>query len=679
MSSDTVALNAGSVFVLSSRAGDIHARTSHGFYAFDTRFISRLRLTIQGQPLSPVGVSFLDSSFASFYTSARNRRHDSGAGVSVVRDRLVTSGLHEDITLINHSRDPATLKLVVTIGADFADVFEVRRGRVRKTGSVTSEPRGDRLLVLKYQREEFTRASWVSFSADGQVSPTSATFMATLSPAESWTLCVEVQPTVDALDAPPPACECPRLSLVEHSGPHRGTPSMPVKMPAGYQIPEAIEELPKLETERTNVQEAYNQALADLTALRIEHDGHSALAAGLPWFMAIFGRDSIISAVQTKLLGPELMVGTLEILASLQATEIDTFREAEPGKIPHEVRRGELSITAEVPHTRYYGTVDATPLFVRLLWEAYQWTGDDELLRRFIPAAQAALDWIDRYGDVDGDGFVEFRRRTPRGLRNQCWKDSHDSISFNDGTLAKGAIAVSEVQGYVYDAKIKLADLLRTVGDRQRAGALEDEAQRLKDDFNRAFWMPEVGYYALALDGHKNQVDSVASNVGHCLWSGIVSEDKASAVVERLMAPDMFSGWGIRTLGTQAGRYNPLSYHNGSVWPHDTSIVAAGMARYGFTTEARELIFALFDAIAAFPGHRPPELFAGYPRGRHSMPVPYPDANVPQAWASGAVIYALEILLGLTPAGDRLLLEAQTDAAKLSLDGVRYRGHRLVT
>ena len=274
-------------------------------------------------------------------------------------------------------------------------------------------------------------------------------------------------------------------------------------------------------------------------------------------------------------------------------------------------------------------------------------------------------------------GFVEYRRRTRYGLRNQGWRDSGDSLNFADGRLGEGPIALVEVQGYVYDAKRKMADIYRVLGEPAKARRLERQAQHLKEQFNEAFWMPEHGYYAMALDGRKRQVDSIASNAGHCLWSGIVDEAKAGSVVERLMAPDMFSGWGIRTLSTEMGRYNPLSYHNGSVWPHDNSLIAAGMAQYGYFREANAVAMALIDA-AAFPDYRLPELFAGYPRREHSFPVPYPAANVPQAWACGALVYLLEPLLGVLPAGERLLQEAPREGLSLSLVGVAYRGSRRV-
>ncbi|MEE8163737.1 MAG: amylo-alpha-1,6-glucosidase, partial [Anaerolineae bacterium] len=390
------------------------------------------------------------------------------------------------------------------------------------------------------------------------------------------------------IDTAPPPMKCVSETLGPPYGAYRRQERLPLRdLQRDRRLRPLEEGLPQLETDHPGLRMAYYQALADLRSLQMEYlPGYHILAAGMPWFMAVFGRDSIIAAIQTKLLGPDLMLGTLHTLASLQATASDGFREAKPGKIPHEVRLGELSVLEEVPHSRYYGSVDATPLFILLLWEAYQWTGDQELLRQFLPAAEAALRWIDRYGDIDQDGFVEYKRRTRQGLRNQGWKDSGDSINFANGRLAEGPIALAEVQGYVYDAKRKMANIYRALKATSRVRRLERQAQNLKEQFNDAFWMPEHGYYALALDGRKRQVDSIASNPGQCLWSGIVDEDKAGSVVERLMAPDMFSGWGTRTLSTEMARYNPLSYHNGSLWPHDNSLIAMGMARYGFFREA---------------------------------------------------------------------------------------------
>ncbi len=674
MTPDVIAVNAGSAFVLSSSTGDIHSHTSEGFYAYDTRFLSTFRITINSRDLSPLGTVSFNSSLASFYSTLEGGKNLPRSSISIVRDRMVESGFHEDIALVNHNPIEISLHLVMILDADFADVFQVRGHRTRKGGRVKVEQGENPHMLFLYDRGLFHRETGISFSQRPVISGKRASFGITLAPKGSWKTCVEVRP---GLATPVPPTKCVRLALGEPFGNYQRSGDVPIEKLTRHVEKEPFRSAPRLETEHLGIQQAYNQSLSDLQALTIEENGHSILAAGLPWFMAIFGRDSILSAIQTKLLGPQLMEGTLNILAARQADKVDKFRESEPGKIPHEVRRGELSLLEEVPHSRYYGSVDATPLFLRLLHEAFEWTGDIALLRGFLPAAERALAWIDRYGDVDGDGFVEYMGKSRKGLRNQCWKDSWDSIAFSEGTLAEGPIAVAEVQGYVYDAKVRLAAIYRVLEDDVTAQRLEKEAQQLKRSFNDAFWMPDEGFYALALDGRKRQVDSIASNAGHCLWSGIVDEDKARPVVDRLRAPDMSSGWGVRTLSTEMSRYNPLSYHNGSVWPHDTAIIVAGMARYGFVGEAQDVAYQLFEAIEAFPSQRPPELFAGYPRREYSGPMPYPAANAPQAWASGAVVYMLETILGLTPSGDRLLLEAQSEGASLSLHGIYYRGRRL--
>ena len=675
MFADSLVISAGTVFAVSSRSGDIHPRTPEGFYAYDTRFLSRFLLTVEGQEPVSIGAASFDHSMASFYASSRGTRNLPAGTISIVRDRYVSHGLHEDISLVNHSSDIRQFRLELTFDADFADVFELRLGPVRKVGRITVEPGEGQQLCLGYRRGRFRRQTQIVFSAEPSIRGKTAAFQVTLPPKGLWKTCVTILPVVESSPGP---MECVEAALGPPFGTYKRQEPLPPRVLKRKEAVEPLVDVPRLETDYIGLRQAYQQAIADLRALLIEQeDGHYILAAGLPWYMAVFGRDSIISAIQTKLLGPELMIGTLHTLASFQATVRDDFRDAQPGKIPHEARKGELSLLELVPYSRYYGSVDATPLFLVLLWEAYQWTGDVDLLRRFLPAAEAALRWIDRYGDMDGDGFVEYQRRTRKGPRNQGWKDSKDAISFADGTLAEGSIALVEVQGYVYDAKRKMAEVYRLLGNPSKARKLDQAAQRLWDHFNEAFWMEDKGYYALALDGRKRQVDSIASNAGHCLWTGIISPDKAPRVVERLMAPDMFSGWGIRTLSTEMARYNPLSYHNGSVWPHDNSIIAAGLARYGFTKEASDVAFAILDA-AAFSNHRLPELFADYPRREHSFPVPYPTANVPQAWASGAVVYLLETLLGVIPTGDRLLVEAPRDRLPISLSGVRYRGYRFV-
>jgi glycogen debranching enzyme len=669
-------LTSSTAFVISNRSGDINPRTRDGFYAHDTRFLSNFSVLIDNKHLFCVGHNVFNGSVASFYCTMGGEMGLSTAPISVVRDRRIENGLHEDIHVINHTAAAKKVHMQVTLDADFADVFEVRLMKSRKEGAVTVEEREGQHICLVYRRGSFRRETWISFTGKPIVNGRTAAFEVELEPKRSWRTCVSIVPVVET---PPPPMTCEDTLLGPPFGAYQRVawPSAPMR-PGQEQRPLG-DELPRLDTNDPVLRNAYHQAISDLRSLQMEYlPGHHILAAGLPWFMAVFGRDSCISALQTKLLGPDLMVGTLYTLASLQAKRPNPFREAEPGKLPHEVRKGELSVLRRVPHSRYYGSVDSTPLFVILLWTAYQWTGDLELVRRFLPNAEAALRWMDRYGDLDGDGFVEYKRRTRRGLRNQGWKDSGDSVNFADGKLAEGAIALAEVQGNVYDAKRKMAELYHLLGRRERARRLERQAQELKDRFNEAFWMPEHEFYAMALDGENRQVDSISSNPGQCLWSGIVDEDKAAQVVKRLMAPDMFSGWGIRTLSTEMARYNPLSYHNGSIWPHDNSLIAAGMAQYGFHREAGMVIQAMLDAAGEFPLNRLPELFAGYPRREMSFPVPYPAANAPQAWAAGAIVYALETLLGVLPMGDRLLQEAPRDGMQFSLSGVLYRDTRRI-
>jgi glycogen debranching enzyme len=376
--------------------------------------------------------------------------------------------------------------------------------------------------------------------------------------------------------------------------------------------------------------------------------------------MTVFGRDSLLTSYQALPFTPELAETTLRVLAARQATEDDPFRDAEPGKILHEIRFGELTHFDERPHSPYYGTADATPLFLVLLDEYERWTGDAELVRELEPNARAALTWIDEHGDRDRDGYVEYERRNEEtGLENQCWKDSWDSIRFSDGSIAKGPIATCEIQGYVYDAKVRTARLAREIwGDEELAERLEREAEELKRRFNDNFWLEGRGFYALALDGEKRPVDSLTSNVGHLLWSGIVPEKRAEQLAGHLVGTALFSGWGVRTMAEGEGGYNPIRYHNGTVWPHDNSLIAHGLQRYGFREEASKVALATLEA-ATFFRYRLPEVFAGYRRARTSFPVEYPTASSPQAWATGTPLLLLRVLLGLEPDGDELRSDPQ--------------------
>jgi glycogen debranching enzyme len=665
----------GTTFVISSENGDINPNTPQGFYTEDTRFLSTFKIFVDSGETKPVGADKLDYSISSFYsTSSVTDYLGSPSSLSIVRDRMIDGNwIHEDVFIENHSFEEKNFTLEASFDCDFADVFEVRRGAIRKVGEIRIEHRENYQICFMYQVENFHRETWISFTENPTIEQNKAIFDLKLAPKDVWKTCIKIFPVT--VRKPPTPSPCVNSLLDPPFGIYRRRQDT-YHPKNGKSLHLSV---PQLLTDNVELREAYSQAISDLGSLELELiPNEHVLAAGLPWFMTLFGRDSIIAAMQTKILGTELLTGTLKTLAGLQATEIDKFREAEPGKIPHEVRRGELSVLSKVPHSIYYGSVDATPLFVMLLWDAYQWTGSDKLLNDHLASAESALNWIDKFGDIDGDGFVEYKSDSKEGLKNQGWKDSDDSVSFSSGELAEQPIALAEVQGYVYAAKTRMSKLYRLIGNLERSSRLESEAKKLKERFNKEFWMSDKRYYAVALDGNKRKVDSVASNPGHCLWTEIIDVDKAKAVVKRLLEPDMFSGWGIRTLSTEMARYNPISYHNGSVWPHDTSIIASGMSKYGYFEEARIVALSLIDATSGFPGKRPPELFAGYVRRNDSKPIPYPDANSPQAWASGALIYCLEPLLGMMESGGELMQRARPEGTKISLNGVLYRSKRFV-
>ncbi len=426
-----------------------------------------------------------------------------------------------------------------------------------------------------------------------------------------------------------------------------------------------------------SLRRSFDRSIADLAALRMRTGEfrRPLFAAGMPWFMTVFGRDTAITSLQSLLLGPEPAIGALDALAELQATSVDPAIDAEPGKIVHEVRHGRA---AEFWFPRYYGSIDSTPLFLVLLAETWRWTDDAVLVRRLREPAMLALEWIDRYGDLDGDGFVEYARRADGGLTNQSWKDSGDSQRFHDGRFADAPIAPVEVQGYVYDAKLGLAEIARDVWrDPQLAERLEREAAELRAAFDKAFWVEERGgFFALALDGEKQHVDARSSNMGHLLWSGIVLPERVPGVVDQLLSESLWSGWGIRTMASDEAAYNPISYHNGTVWPHDTSLTAWGLARHGYPEAARRVARALIEAAAHFDWSLP-EVFAGYARDETPFPIAYPTAARPQAWAAGTPILLVRVLLGIEP--DRVrqrLVTNVTDELPSWLEGLRVEGVR---
>jgi glycogen debranching enzyme len=575
----------------------------------------------------------------------------------VIRRRLVGEGVHEDVAVFNHGTEAVELELRVEADADFADLFEVKDALAKK-GELYREER-DGEIVLGYRREQFVRETRIGASAEAEIDDHGLCFRLRIAPGGRWETCLIVTPFAER--------EC----VVKYScGATTAIPNM------RQSLEQWLEEAPALECDWDPLAHIYRQSLIDLAALRFHPTvlpGQSLPAAGLPWFMTLFGRDSLITSLQALPFVPELAVTTLRVLAARQGTTVDDFRDEEPGKILHEVRRGEMAGAGMVPHTPYYGSVDSTPLFLIVYGQHLRWTGDVDFARKLLPAAEAALNWIDEYGDLDGDGFVEYKTRSARGIRNQGWKDSFDSIVHADGRLAEPPIALSEVQGYVYLAKMRMADVYTALGDERKAEWLRASAHELRKRFNEAFWMEDEKYFAGALDADKRQVRTIVSNPGHVLYCDLVDTEKAAQVAKRLLAPDMFSGWGIRTMSKAAAAYNPMSYHNGSVWPHDNALIAAGLKRYGYARSANRVATALFDAAIHADYLRLPELFCGFTRRTPNRPVSYPVACSPQAWAAGSPFLMLQAMLGISSRADLNLLTVNQPHLPTWLNTVELR------
>jgi len=639
----------GDTFVVSDRRGDIaiSPEEAQGLFQGDTRFLSRWVLTVNGalpNPLSTDDVNYFSSQF--FLVPGTGTVYVDSP-MSIVRQRAVGGGFHEELKVTNHKPTPLDLDIRIEADADFADLFQVKDAELNRAGKFYKRIEGNR-LVLGYQREKFVRETWVTSSAPAEIDESGFRFRVHLEPHGEWHTGLDVLAALDGTEA---MKRKPKYKDV-HDTP---TPNV------GMSLQSWMASAPQLHASWSDLEKIYERALIDLAALRFFSPyapGEALPAAGLPWFMALFGRDSLITSFQVLPFVPELAAATVRVLAMRQGTRRDDFRDEEPGKILHESRMGEMTAFEERPHSPYFGTSDATPLFLVLMDEFERWSGRHELVTKFEAEARAALRWIDEFGDRDGDGFVEYERRNKKtGLENQCWKDSWDSILFSDGTLASYPIATCEIQGYVYDAKRRCARLAREFwGDSDLANRLEKEAAELKQKFNRDFWIPEKQFFALALDGQKRKVDSLTSNIGHLMWSGIVDEDKAEACANHLVGPHLFSGWGVRTMADNEGGYNPIGYHVGTVWPFDTSLVALGLRNYGFKKEAAKVALANLEAAKYFQ-YRLPEAFAGYGKDETDFPVEYPTACSPQAWSAGAPLLFLRTLLGLEPVGNRLMVD----------------------
>ena len=701
---ELLALGCAGAFLCAQPDGDIIAAEASGagFYAKDTRHLSELRLRIGGH--APVLLASVIESGQQALINATNpwlrdeaERPAPQETINIRRSILIAERLHYRVRLHSFARTELHTTLALTLGADFADVFEVRGSGRRARGQLLPAQRIGAGLRFAFRGVDGAlRETLVVFDPaparielEGQRALVGWDLK--LMPAEALTLEAQV-----AAHGPDPIAERSSSDSRDQSASGQPGNGAVSARPSGRRAlgirPMALERVrasierrerawrercTQIESDSRLFDRLIDASLRDIYALLMPTAGDELPVAGIPWYVAPFGRDSIITALQTLIINPDIARGTLRVLARLQSSVDDPFRDAEPGKILHELRTGELARLRQIPHTPYYGTVDATPLFLILAASYYTWTRDRQLIEELRPALDGALKWIDVWGDRDGDGFVEYERRSPAGLLNQGWKDSEDSVIHPDGTPAQGPIALVEVQGYVYAAKVRIADIYALLGEEERALALRRQAAALREHFNEAFWNEQDGYYALALDGAKRQVRTITSNPAHCLWSGIAEERRAKQVAERLMADDMFSGWGIRTLAASEAVYNPMSYHNGSVWPHDNAIAAAGLKRYGHSAAAQRIAASLFDIGATARDYRLPELLCGFDRDGSRQIVSYPVACTPQAWAAAAPLLLLEALLGIYAQGDRSSLEINEPVLPSGLQRLRLQELRI--
>ncbi len=644
-----LAIHQGNTVLITAPGGEIPWPTAMGLYFFDTRMISAWAVYANG-----VEWDLLSSGTPSYCTACiylTNRTMPSEGGdiaaktLSLVIKRCIDGGLREDFELSNYGAKPACFNLEVVMRSDFADIFEVKSEHIVRRGRITSEwTDQEQRLTNSYKNADFHRSVAVNCSGDagavyanGRIS-----YEIEVAAGATWKACLQ-------------------YDLSDGTNTYVHPPQQKQPDPDRH-VTAWRDAVLKLDSSNNLFQRIYSQAVDDMAALRLPTPAMDHMefvpVAGLPWFVALFGRDSLIVSLQNTIVYPGFARGALDELAKWQATEQDDYRDAEPGKILHELRRGELAHFKLIPHTPYYGTADATPLFLITLHAAWRCTGDLDMVRRLLPVAERCLDWVEHWGDRDGDGFQEYQTRSTAGYENMAWKDAGDSVMHADGSPVKGPKALCELQGYVYDGYRRMAELYDALDRGDSAAALRAKAAKLYEAFNQAFWNEEAGFYYYGLDGDKQPIRSIASNPGHLLWSGIVPQDRAARMVQRFMQPDMWSGWGIRTLSAAHPSFNPYSYQNGSVWPHDNGIIALGFKRYGFAAEASRIAEDVLRAASFFMLNQLPELYAGIQRDDDNFPVQYLGANVPQAWAAGSVFSMVQAILGLkidAPAGHILV------------------------
>jgi len=641
--------------LVSEMSGEMSSTKEQGYFVADTRLASGYRLKLGGEQPTLLNGAAVGHQSARFEFTNPTLVGSDGSEITehslhLRLDRSMGPGIHEDYDLTNQGREDVVFDLEVSVESDFADLFDVKAHRRVRRGSIHSswdEENGR--LTTRYTNATFER-SLVLEVANRDSPPEFANggilFRVELGPASSWHCCIWWMPVIDGTER---RVTRPCHQLLESDSHHEVARRR------------WVDQTTIFETSNPGLTAALRQAIDDLAGMRLHHLDELAgadpsksdldawvPAAGIPWFVSLFGRDALTVSFQTLAVSPRFALGSLRALAALQADSYDDRRDMQPGKIEHEVRHGELAALHLIPHTPYYGSHEATTLYVLVAAQAWRWHGDRQALDTVRPHVERALAWIERDGDIDGDGLQEYRSRSADGYYNQGWKDSGDAIVTSDGSLAKLPIALCEHQGLVVAAKRAWAEVVETVyGDRASAVRLRSDADRLAEKIEERFWWEEEGIYYLGLDGDKRPIESVSSNPGHLLWQRAVEPERAARVVGRLMAEDMWTGWGIRTLSAKHVAYDPLSYQRGSVWPHDNAIAAAGFRAYGFDDEANAVAAGIFDATSRFASQRLPELFAGLTRDAGAFPVQYLGANVPQAWSSGAIVHLVTTLLGL--------------------------------
>ncbi len=667
---DDLTLIDGKTFLSTNIAGDImpSGAADVGFFYQDTRFLSHLELRVNGRHAIVLSSS-TENTFASQIelTAARATLRESfdlpQNTIHIRRQQLISSEVFFDrFTFLNFNREEVKLSIELWFDADFADVFEVRGIQRPEHGQFYRPMHRDKSIIFCYRgRDHVLRRTIIDLSPEpSRVEEKCGQWEISLAPSKQAQIELAVQPLVGEVAASRRSTTQLTHYRRERRERFSGWRNSVTHFSASHGAFDTV----------------LNTAVSDFHALRITDGKHEVLAAGIPWFATLFGRDSILASYQALLLDPQLAIDTLRVLARYQGTEYNDWRDEEPGKIMHELRQGEMTCAGEVPFGPYFGSLDSTPLFLILLSETYNWTADQGLVRDLLSTAYRALDWMDHYGDLDGDGFLEYMRRSPKGLANQSWKDSWDANMRPDGSVPPAPIAPIEVQGYVYDAKYRMSLLLRSFGDTERADRLKREAAAMVKRLD-AYWMPSNSYYAIALDREKKPVQIVSSNPGHLLFSRAVSRARARAIAKRLMQQDMFTGWGWRTLSNAEKTFNPLSYHRGSVWPHDNALIAHGMALNGFRPLALQVMTSLFEAALNFRDYRLPELFCGVQRREQDEPVQYPVSCSPQAWASGSWFLLLSSVLGLRPSAPRKELNIVDPQLPHWLDHLQIRRLRV--